>query len=143
MAKRKDEREEEQDRGTKADHGIGRPDAEMENRATKAGLGDQNDTEWLKDPKAELTGGNDTEWIKDPKADIVDPVHTEGADLLDTATVPQFQEGPESIDAENEDADWDDDAPEMEVEVDIEEDVDTHADVDTFEEVDAEEDDEM
>ena len=130
MAKRKDEREEEQDRGTKADHGIGRPDAEMENRATKAELADQNDTEWLKDPKAELTGGNDTdwlkdpkaelggnddttwlkdpkaeltvgndtEWIKDPKADIVDPVHTEGADLLDTATVPQFQEGADIAD---------------------------------------------
>ncbi len=37
MAKRKDEREEEQDRGTKADHGIGRPDAEVEN-TTKADL---------------------------------------------------------------------------------------------------------
>ena len=70
MAKRKDEREEEQDRGTKADHGIGRPDAEMENRATKAGLGDQNDTEWLKDPKAELGGDDDTTWLKDPKAEL-------------------------------------------------------------------------
>ena len=35
MAKRKDEREEEQDQGTKADHGIGREDAVMENRGPR------------------------------------------------------------------------------------------------------------
>ena len=75
MAKRKDEREEEQDRGTKADHGIGRPDAEVEN-TTKADLLDTATVPQFQEG-----------------ADIADPVHTEGADLLDTATVPQFQEG--------------------------------------------------
>jgi len=75
-------------------------------------------------------------------ADIIDPVHTEGGDEGDPAAViwPQYDEGTESIDAETEDADWDDDAPEMEVDVDIDEDVDTHVDVDedvdTYEDVD-------
>ena len=77
MAERRHGRDEEQDRGTKDEHGIGREDEGAEDRGTKAELG----------------GNDDTEWLKDPKADIVDPVHTEGADLLDTATVPQFQEG--------------------------------------------------
>ena len=72
MAKRKDEREEEQDQGTKAEHGIGREDAAMENRGTKAELGGGNNTDWLEDPKAELGGGNDSDWIKDPKAESAD-----------------------------------------------------------------------
>ena len=86
MAKRKDEREEEQDRGTKADHGIGRPDAEVEN-TTKADLPAVENT-----TKADLLDTATVPQFQEG-ADIADPVHTEGADLLDTATVPQFQEG--------------------------------------------------
>ena len=140
----------------------------------KAELGSDDDSDWLKDPKAELgvtSAGND-EALERPTTDFagvepplagdpvgldVGPISREGSDEGDPEAIvwPEFQEGPESIDAENEDADWDDDAPEMEVEVDIDDDVDTHEDVDeetfkevdvdeeTFEEVDVDEDEEM
>ncbi len=96
MAKRKDEREEEQDQGTKAEHGIGREDAAMENRGTKADLGSDDDPSWL----------------KDPKADIVDPVHAEGDDFDDHDEDADWDDGPE-MEAEAEvDVDIDDDEEE-------------------------------
>ena len=175
MAKRKDEREEEQDQGTKAEHGIGRPDAEMEHRGTKADLGGDDDTTWLKDPKAELGGNDDTTWLKDPNAESanvdvgpmrptgpadtagldVGPVTQESGDVDekigaiplpspmpapdegDPAAVvwPEYQEGPEMVDDDNDDADWAEEDAETEVDIDVE----TDEDVDTFEEVDDEE----
>ncbi len=196
MAERRRGRDEEQDRGTKAEHGIAREDEGMDDRGTKAEhgiaredegmedrgtkaehgigpedegverpiwqeprptereeekdvdpkaeLGGDDDTEWLKDPKAELTGGNNTDWLKDPKSELgvtsagndealerptddfagvlppfaddptvdaaaidVGPIGREGADESDPAAIiwPEFQEGPESIEAEAEDAD--------------------------------------
>ena len=205
MADRRRGRDEEQDRGTKAEHGIAREDEGMDDRGTKAehgiaredegmedrgtkaehGIGPEDEgverpiwkeprpteREEEKDPKTELTGGNDTDWLKDPKAELgvtsagndealerptddfagvlppfaddptvdaaaidVGPIGREGADEGDPAAViwPEYQEGPESIDAEAEDADWADEDAETEVDIDVEND----EDVDTFEEVD-------
>ena len=166
MAERRRGRDEEQDRGTKDEHGIGREDEGMEDRGTKseygigpedegverpiwkeprptereegqdpkAELGGDDDTTWLEDPKAELGGDDDTEWLKDPAPIDVGPIVRDGGDEGDPAAVvwPDFDEGPESIDAETEDDDWADEDAETEVDVDV----DTDEDVDTFEEVD-------
>ena len=186
MAKRKDEREEEQDKGTKAEHGIGRPDAEMEHRGTKAELGGDDDTTWLKDPKAESadvdvgpmrpTGpdqGVERPIWQEPRplegegqlgaesAGIdVGPVAREAGDQDDTISAmpipspmpapdegdpaaiiwPEFQEGPEMVDDDNDDADWAEDGQGTEVQADV--DVDTDEEVDTFEEVDVDDEEE-
>ena len=225
MAERRRGRDEEQDRGTKAEHGIAREDEGMDDRGTKAEHGIAREDEGMEDrgtkaehgigpedegverpiwkeprptereeekdvdPKAELGGGNNTDWLKDPKSELgvtsagndealerptddfagvlppfaddptvdaaaidVGPIGREGGDEGDPAGFdigpvgrergdegdpaaviwPDYQEGPESIDAEAEDADWADEDAETEVDIDVEND----EDVDTFEEVD-------
>ena len=127
MAEIKGGPEKEQDRGTKAEHGIGRDDAGMDDRGTKAehGIGKEDEGMGDRGTKAELGSDDDTEWLKDPKAGPaaidVGPTVRESADKDDPAAVisPDFQEGPESIDADAEDGDWDDDAPEMEADFDM------------------------
>ena len=63
MSERRGRPEQEQDRGTKAEHGIGRPDAEMEDRGTKAEHGIGKEDEGIEDrgTKAESGIEKDTE----------------------------------------------------------------------------------
>ena len=206
MADRRRGRDEEQDRGTKAEHGIAREDEGMDDRGTKAEHGIAREDEGMEDrgtkaehgigpedegverpiwkeprptereeekdvdPKAELgvtSAGNDEAlerptddfagvlppFADDPTVDAaaidVGPIGREGGDEGDPAGFdigpvgrergdegdpaaviwPEYQEGPESIDAETEDADWAD-GPEMEADIDMDvedEDEDEHA----------------
>ena len=132
----------------------------------------------MKNPKAELGSDDDTEWLKDPKAVSADvdvgpmrptrPADTAGLDIgpvtrefgdaddkISAIPLPspmpapdegdpaavvwaQYDEGSEITDDDNEDSDWDD-GPEMGADAEVDVDVDTDEEVDTFEEVDDEE----
>ena len=115
MAEGKGRREEEKDRGTKAEHGIGSEDEGVERPI------------WPEPIPRERERGPDT----DPAGLGVGPISRKGTgdDEGDPAAViwPDFKEGPESIDAETEDADWAD-GPEMEADIDLDvEDEEEHA----------------
>ena len=117
MAERKGGREEEQDRGTKAEHGKGREDEEVFPRGTKDVLGSDDHPQWLKDPK-----------VKSVDVDVAPmrQIDLEQIDSEQWAARPIWQEPrpeerevPESIDADTEDSDWEDAAPDMEASTDI------------------------
>ena len=134
MAERKGRGEAEKDRGTKAEHGIGREDEGMGDRGTKAGLGGDDNADWLKDPNvksADVDVGpmrqiDPEQHAERPIWQEPKPTERESVPDTDPAAVvgPDYQDGPESIDADTDDGDWDDDAPEMEADVDIDDDED-------------------
>ena len=105
MAERRRGRDEEQDRGTKDEHGIGREDEGMEDRGTKSeyGIGPEDEgverpiwkeprpteREEGQDPKAELGGDDDTTWLEDPKAELGGAERPLFKTLNPTTPIPQ------------------------------------------------------
>ena len=121
MSERKGRPEHEQDRGTKAEHGIGREDEGVEDRGTKAESGirvDIQSSEVRRTPStdfsATIKSGSQSAGFIDNSGDIV-----LGGEITDAARQRLSKEDGVWEEAD-EDADWDD-SPGIKTEVDTHE----------------------
>ena len=121
MSERKDRPEHEQDRGTKAEHGIGREDEGMEDRGTKAESGIRLDMQSSEVRRTPSTDFSPTMKLDSEATGFIDNrgEFVLGAEITDAARQRLSKEDGVWEEAD-EDADWDD-APEIKSEVDTHE----------------------